>query len=390
MTHGRDGFSLARRTALMVARASRTLVVAAAAAGIALLAVVGVGHAGPIDELVVTNSNFPLQGSINVFAPGGGKNAKPTTVISGGPLFPGLNATQLLSGIDINPVSGALYVTQDLGLLAPGLDLVSIFAPNATGASGPIGTIFSTETAVLSLPQDVAFVKGGEGAGDFVVSNLTAGLSEDTGVGSVIQYPSIAGTSGWDGNPVGVLLNALDCSESAENTGIVLPVGVATDSLGNVYVANQGVAGLAPSIVTIYAAGAFGCVNPIGAVGRGTLAQAEYVDVDTAGNVWVSDLAQNAIFEFDSELGPDGLPLTSIIGKKPHLKSPMGIAISPSAAEAGVTSIYVANNGLGEVDLFENVEDGGLLNIRRTVALKGKRTKLNLPVGLATPPVVPD
>jgi hypothetical protein len=372
----------------MVARASRTLVVAATAAGIALLAVVGVGHAGPIDELVVTNSNFPLQGSINVFAPGGGKNAKPTTVISGGQLVPGFSSTSLLGGVDISPVSGGVYVVQDLSLLARGVlpDFVEIFAPNATGASGPIGAIGTSKTVPLDLPQDIAFVDvAGAALGEFYVSNLTGGSNPEAPLGSVILFPANAGTPDNPlGVPIGIVQNAADCVGSL----IALPVGVATNSTGNLYVASQGVPGLIPSQVSIYPAGATGCVAPIGVVGIGTLTQAEFVAVDGAGNIWVSDLAKNAIFEFDPAGGPEGAPITSIIGKKPHLRSPMGIALSPSAAPAD--TLYVANNGLGEIDLFENVDDGGLLNIRRTVALKGKKTKLNLPVGVATPPVVPD
>jgi DNA-binding beta-propeller fold protein YncE len=233
--------------------------------------------------------------------------------------------------------------------------------------------IFPSKVLPLSLPQDIAFIGAGPLEGDFYVSNLGGGI---------IALPGDAGTpSDPNPTPIGIIPSSKTCTDA----GIGGPVGIATDTSGNLYVANQGFKN-----IKIFAPGTASCVAPTLTIGTGFLGAPEYIDVDPAGNVWVSDLALNAIFEFDPMLGATAPPITSIIGKKPHLKSPMGIAISPSAAKAGVTSIYVANNGLGEVDLFENVEDGGLLNIRRTVALKGKRTKLNLPVGLATPPVVPD
>jgi hypothetical protein len=330
----------------------------------------------------VTVSNPFLQGSVNLFAAdcAKGKNCKPAAYISGGEFIPGVDSTALLSGIAVNPLSGNLYVTQDFSILAPGLDFVEIFSPTASGASGPFAIIPPVMGLIpLSLPQDVAFVTpAGPSQGEFYVSNFTGG---DSGIGNVILFPADAGLpTNPIPTPVGILPSALDCSMSPEQTAIVLPVGVATDSIGNVYVASQGVPGLAPSQVSEYAAGATGCVAPIGIFGLGALEQAEFVAVDPEGDVFVSDLAQNAIFEFS---GTTGAVLTEIVGRKTKLKSPMGIALSPAGLAHGSEDLYVANNRKGQIVLFENVDDGGLLNIKPFHALGGNRTKMNLPVGVA-------
>ncbi|GEM_PF-2595070 len=388
MTHGRDGFSLAHRAALMAAKALRAVAVGAVAAVITSLAVATNSYAaGPIDPLAVTNANSLLQGSISTFAAGSKKNVKPDTLISGGPLIPGFSATQIPGGIAVSPATGALYITNNLSILAAGLlpDFVEGFAPNATGASGPIAAIplvsaacDAPATGGACFPQDVAFVSTGGGLGEFYVSQFTGGPAS---VGNVILYPPDAGgPTNPLGIPLGIIPDTLTCSAGGSpDTALLLPVGVATDDAGNVYVANAGAPAGAPAYVTEYPAGVTGCVAPINQVGANTLVQAGFVAVDPAGNIWVSDLAQNAVFEFS----PAGDVLTTIAGKKTQIHSPMGIAISPTGISLGVEDLYVASNRSGAILLFEDVGSGGLLNIHPVQALKGKKTKLNLPVGVA-------
>ncbi len=204
-------------------------------------------------------------------------------------------------------------------------------------------------------------------------------------MGSVILYPADAGsTANPLGIPIGAISDTLTCTGAKlTDTKLLLPVGVATDQKGNVYVANAGKPAGAPAYVSEYATGATGCIAPINLVGVGTLVQAEFVTVDPAGNIWVSDLAQNAIFEFSPTGGPTGAPITSIIGKKTGLRSPMGIALSPLGIAHGQDDLYVANNGGGSILFFEDVSSAGLLNIHPHLALKGRKTKLNLPIGIA-------
>src|SRR5262249_19672670 len=160
MTHVRDGFSLAHRAALMVAGARRTLMTIASAVLVALLAVVGVSHAGPIDELGVLNfgagpaslGGLCLNCNIAVFTANTlPRNQLPEVNITGTPLPGGISTLSGSSPITATP-AGALAASR--GLLSTGQE----FASNAAGGSGPVVFIPASKTIPLSLPQGIAFV----------------------------------------------------------------------------------------------------------------------------------------------------------------------------------------------------------------------------------------
>ena len=395
MTHVTKGFSLAHRAALMGAGARRKLMTIASALVVASLVVVGVGHAaGPIDELAALNfgagpssiGGLCLFCNIAVFTPGGPPNKPPTVNITGTPLPGSISTLSGAAGIATTPL-GALAVTSGL------LSAVMEYAPNANGASGPVvfiapGTAPAPATLDISLPQGIGFVPIAVGPPleqSFYVANFT-GDPKPADAGSVILFPGNAGSSTWTGNILGTIHNLLVCEGlGLTSTALLLPVGVATDASGNAYVANSGNAALgAPSYVTEYSltdasTSTTGCFAPINLVGLGTLQSANGVAVDTAGNIWVSDLVANAIFEFS----PAGAVLTEIRGKRTTLDSPMGIALSPSGLAAGTDDVYVANSRRGTVLLFPNVNSIGVQNLRPTRALGGARTRLTIPIGVA-------
>ena len=388
MTQVRDGFSLAHRAALMVARARRTLMMIASALVVASLAVVGVGNAGPIDELAVLNFGGTVTGlgglcffcNLPVFTAGGAQNKVPTGNITSVALTGALSIT--------TTPEGALAVTSGA------TSSVMEFAPNATGASGPVLFISPTtppapKTLGLSLPQGVAFVPKKPLmllSESFYVSNFT-GDPKPNNMGSVILFPANAGTSSWTGNILGTIHNTVVCkSMGLTDTKLFLPAGVATDAAGNVYVANSGIpAKGVPAYVTEYSLAntanpaSTGCFAPTNLVGAGTLMSANGVAVDPAGNIFVSDLDANAIFEFS----PAGAVLTEIRGKKTNLTSPMGIALSPKGLAGGVDDLYVANSLRGSILLFSNVNHIGVVNMKGTLVLRGNRTRLTIPTGVA-------
>ncbi len=385
MTH----ISLAHRAALMIANARRAFLTVTSAAVIASLALVGVSHAGPLEELAVLNfgagpasiAGLCLNCNIAVFPAGVGKNLIPTVNITGSSIGGGLSTLSGATTISASPITGALYVSSGI------LNGVEAYAPDTTGASGPVLLIVASKTVPLSLPEGISVIGAGGGAleGSFYVANFTGGTAP-ADAGSVILFPADAGTpTNPVGTPTGVINNLLICTAlNLPNTELLLPVGVVTDAEGNAYVANAGNAALkAPSYVTEYAAGqtggATGCVAPINLVGLGTLVSANGVAVDTTGNIWVSDLGANAIFEFS----PAGALLTEISGSLTQLDSPMGIALSPTGLAKGVDDLYVANSRRGSVLVFEDVSDGGLLNVKPLQALKGPKTKLTIPIGVA-------
>jgi len=387
MTQVRDGFSLAHRAALMVARARRTLMTIASALVVASLAIVGVGHAGPIDELAVMNLGGGLTATaglclfcnIPVFTAGGNVGKMPTVNITSAALS---GATSITATPE-----GALAVSSGI------LNAVMEFAPNATAGSGPIvfiapGTPPLSKTFDISLPQGIAFVPKKPLmllSESFYVANFT-GDPKPANVGSVILFPANAGTSSWTGNTLGTIHNTVVCKGlGLTDTALLLPVGLATDAAGNVYVANSGNPAMGiPAYVTEYSltnasTSTTGCFAPTNLVGLGTLQTANGVAVDPAGNIWVSDLAANAIFEFS----PAGAVLTEIVGKKTKLRSPMGIALSPSGLASGVDDVYVANSARGSIRLYPNASGIGVQNISGTLMLRGPRTRITTPIGVA-------
>ncbi|HKM99963.1 MAG TPA: hypothetical protein VJX23_05570 [Candidatus Binataceae bacterium] len=358
------------------------------AAVIATLALAGVSHAGGFDELAVLNfgagpasiAGLCLNCNIAVFKAGGLRNQAPivniTGTAEGGGIFTLSGATAISTS-----TTGALYVSSGI------LSAVEAYAPNADGAAGPVVFIPASATVPISLPEGIGFIGSGGGAldGAFYVAQFTGGPAgvPAADIGSVILFPADAGTSlNPVGTPIGVLDNVAVCTaiKSPTNTELFLPVGVATDSKGNVYVANAGDAAVpVPSYVTEYAVGVTGCPSPINFIGAGTLGSANGVAVDGTGNIWVSDLGLNTIWEFS----PAGKVITEIAGKTTQLVSPMGIALSPVQLLAGVDDLYVANSARGSVLLFEDVSDAGLINIKPFQALRGKKTKLTIPIGVA-------
>src|SRR5262249_12315721 len=220
----------------------------------------------------------------------------------------------VLTGVGVSPfpvggVTNGIYALSNLSFLAPGApDVIGGWAPNSTGNTQafaglitfsldlgpPIGVV---DFIPLHLPQAITFLSVAPEdilpLGTFYVSNLVGGA----GLGSVIMFPPDAGTPG---NPLGTLnglpapvLSVLTCAAGAPTTGLLLPVGVALDSLGHLFVVNSG-AGAGTSYVTEYAFGAAGCTPPINLFGAGTLVRGAYAATDGNDNLWVTDLGQNA------------------------------------------------------------------------------------------------
>jgi hypothetical protein len=426
MTDKRDGFSLAHGAALMAATARRASK-AAAVAVLSAAAVVGVtsaSYAGFAETVVVSNQGGVLAGTIATFAPNTKKNFNPSAVIAGASInFAGtpVPAENVLGAVNVNPTNGpgvfnATYALSNLSNLG-GPDVLAAWEPGATGSSTAIvGLITLTLNDVpiipLAKPQDLDFALTATGTGpnsvavgDFFVTNLVGG-GEKVPTGSVIHFPANAGTGanpfGLIANPFGVdppeipalvlqdselsATNPFGCSKGA-STRLLLPTGVRLDKDNQIWVVNSGAGGV--SYITQYPPGAFGCVAPTTVIGLGTLKRGAFMALEPAtGNMWVTDLAQNAIFEFS----PSGAVLTTIkgnkagktTGNKPKLFSPMGIALAGDPANP---DILVASNLYGAVLEFQNVESAGLLTkIKPAARIQGKKTKIPQPVGVAVVP----
>jgi hypothetical protein len=397
------------------------------------------------DTVIVTNQSSPLAGSISTFQANSDKamNIKPSAVISGtclkangpdcvsasinffGALVPALD---VLTAVHVNPTAGpgavnTTYALSDLSLLG-GPDVLSAFAPGATGNSTAIaGTItFSLVPTAgaspiplvpLHMPQDLDFALSATAAvtpgtavaiGDVFVSNYLGGgvvPPATTPLGSVIHFPPNVGTAlnplGLIANPFGAkpaeipalvlqdsvlsATNPFGCSKGV-STHLLGPVGVKLDAKNDIWVVNSGFRGVAPSYITEYAPGSFGCTPPINVIGLGKLVSGGYLAIDPDGDLWVTDLTQNAVFEFS----PKGAVLTTIQGKRTGLRSPMGIALGVVSKTEPTPNVYVANNQGGNILEYENADDGGLLNIKTEGRIQGTKAGINGPVGVAVFP----
>lgn len=186
-------------------------------------------------------------------------------------------------------------------------------------------------------------------------------------------------------------------SGSVEGTGVSaqfsMPVGIAADSSGNLYVADPGadaerIRKITPAGVTSTLAGSstYGYVN-----GTGSAAQFYNpfgIAVDSSGNVYVADTNNNAI----RKVTPAGV-VTTLAGAGPYLSgaangtgtaaqfnSPYGVAVDGSG------NVYVADAGnnlirkitsAGVVTTLAGSVAGGFANGTGTAAL------FNMPMGIA-------
>jgi hypothetical protein len=428
MTHGKDGFSLAHRAALMIGSVRRAL--AAMVATFAVIAIASTGYA--LDNATVIEADqgaglVGLNGSINTYPVSPNKSIKPSSQIQEANInFFGaaVPAEDTLTGVAINPTTanglnpGAIYTLSNLSFLG-GPDVLAGFTAGSNGSpTAAVGLITFSETLPdgtvvpiiqLAAPQALTFATAASGAGtpeavavgDFFVSNLLGG----EGAGSVAHFPGDAGTGS---NPLGLIVNPFgadppeipslvlqDSVLSASNpfgcpmgvsTDLFFPVGVGLDSANNIYVANSGhllLAGIgSPGFITVYPPGSFGCTPPTGLIGAGLLNTPTYLAVDSADHIWVTDTGLNAIFGFS----PAGALIAEIRGKKTQLKSPMGIAAIDTVDGL---ELIVANNGKGNILEFEPALNGTVQNIKPVERIQGKKTKLILPVGIAAIPATP-
>src|SRR5208282_5064652 len=129
-------------------------------------------------------------------------------------------------------------------------------------------------------------------------------------------------------------------------TGLSSPQGVALDSSGNIYVANDN-----PASVVVYAAGSTGAAAPIATIsGSNTgLLTPLGVALDSSGNIYVTDAGDNlcdgtaSVFVYPAGSTGDAAPSATISGPPSVTKLcyPMGITLDSSG------SIYVADeNGV--------------------------------------------
>jgi hypothetical protein len=310
--------------------------------------------------------------SVTIYAPGSdGTDPSTITTISGS-----------TTGFEA-PVAIALAPTGIAGLTrfyaticgkvcggkgAASVNRYDLSIPNGGGPidAGPATAITGADTG-LDEPIGVAL----DSSGNIYVANDFGGGAK---IGSVTVYPF-----GSNGNVTPTTTIA------GGKTGFDFPTGIALDSSRNIYVTNCGVdcGGANARSVEIFSAGSSGNVPPMATItgGKTDLAFPFGIALDSGGNIYVANQigGENGIGSVTMyPAGSHGnvAPTAIITGHNTTLDSPTGIALDADA------NIYVANLASNTVTVYAAGTDG---NIAPTATIAGKGSGLNMPFGIALP-----
>lgn len=211
----------------------------------------------------------------------------------------------------------------------------------------------------------------------------TFGIARDSS-GNIYVANENAGVTIY---PPGATGNATPTANiCCSNWGIYNPTGLTLDSKGNIYVANAGSIAGYPDSITVYALGTNNSITQTATItGSATgLAYPTAITVDSSANIYVAN-AGSQIGGVDSitvyPAGSNGnvSPSYTISGTNTGLVVPRGIALDSSV------NIYVANDGMmiGVSDSVTVYAPGSTGNAAPTSTITGSSTGLDSPEGIA-------
>lgn len=248
--------------------------------------------------------------------------------------------------------SGRLYVTNQVG------NAVTVFAANANGNTRPLAVIGGPHT-LLSDPTSIAL----DANGAIYVANAARAKR-----GSITVYPALSSSGILDESPISEI--------SGSRTLLDVVTGIALDSQGNIYVANELGGPVVPhqrfdvGRVTVYAAGSSGNVAPVAAISGAKTGLASPTDIalDSADNIYVVNqttantgdnenfVASITVYQAGSK--GDTAPIATIAGDNTALTSFGGIALD--ATGNIYTSGYSAMLGGTTVSIFAAGSNGNV------------------------------
>ncbi len=359
-----------------------------------------------------------VRDSITVYAPGSNGNVAPIATITGDRT--GLNSP---GGIAVDSV-GNIYVTNDVVVSEQGDDKITVYAPGSNGNVAPKATLFALGLGYpggivvdshgnLYVANDGSTVGGVDAIIVYPPNSLVP--SKAIGLETALDQPSgitvdgsgtIYVTNQENGNgrldsvnvypPGRYARGAPSAAIVGAHTKLAQPYGIATDSRGNLYVANAEGGPHSRGSITIYPTRSKGNVAPSAIVnGNPTsdntgLNSPSGVALDSSRNLYVANVTGGPDKNGSITIYPAGssgnvTPLATISDNpscapcdKTGLNSPQGVALDSSG------KIYVANVTSGVVTIYPPLGSRrGILNEEPSATVFGSGSGLDLTGGIA-------
>ena len=289
------------------------------------------------------------------------------------PNYPNVTPTAAISGSDTGlsyPQGIALDSSRNIYVADSSANKVFVYPAGSNGNGAPSPTTISTTmTTGLGWPQGIALDSSGK---IYVTDDGFSG----GGPGSVFVYPA-----GSNANA------ALTATISGNNTGLSYPQGIALDSSGNIYVADE-----SATSVFVYSAGSKGNVAPTATIsGSDTnLDTPEGIALDSSRNIYVADDGDDScdgtesVYVYSAGSNSNAAPSATISGGSTGLCYPYGIALDSSG------NIYVADEGAASVFVYPPLaslpSQPNYPNVAPAATISGPLTELGEPQFIAIQP----
>ncbi len=264
---------------------------------------------------------------ITVYPSGSDADVAPIATISGSPN--GIDGLSDPQAIVASPDGTIFVANATSGYKSHGT--ITVYAPGATGEVQPIRTISGTnDSDQTGLDDPIALAI--DSAQNLYV--LNSGL-HNNGAGSIRVYSP---TANGNVSPIRTIAN----DASGPKTHFQSPVGMALDSAGKIYVTNDGSIGGKSDSITIYAAGVSGNAAPTAIVaGSNTgLRLPQGIAVDSTGRIYVANDGNgeeenapadpaDSVTVYAPNSSGNVAPIAKINGSLTGLGHPRGIAVGP-------------------------------------------------------------